>query len=159
MAKKKSNITTNGKKRNGAKKKTGTPLLADPTKTGETSAGSHRSQPHNHMFPIVGVGASAGGLEAFKQLLAALPIDTGIAFVLVQHLTPRHESMLTELLSKTTKLPVREVTDGTVVRPNHIYVIPPNAEMSIEQGALRLHPLEEGRSRHMPIDSFSGSWA
>src|SRR5215468_8956666 len=68
---------------------------------------------------IVGVGASAGGLEAFEQLLAALPEDTGMAFVLVQHLAPTHESMLSELLAKATKMPVTEVTDGIQVKKNH----------------------------------------
>jgi two-component system, chemotaxis family, CheB/CheR fusion protein len=119
---------------------------------------SQDSKLSNNRFPIVGVGASAGGLEAFKQLLAVLPVDTGIAFVLVQHLTPKHESMLTELLSRTTRLPVQEVTDGLMVRPNHIYVIPPNATMSIEEGVLRLHPLGEGQNRHM-IDYFFRSLA
>jgi len=107
----------------------------------------------------VGVGASAGGLEAFKQLLSVVPTKSRIAFVLVQHLPPKHESMLTELLSRVARLPVLEVTDGMAVVPDHIYVIPPNADLSIKQGILRLHPLAEGRSRHMPIDSFLRSLA
>src|SRR5262245_39780683 len=82
-------------------------------------------------FPTVGIGASAGGLEAFTQLLKALPADTGMAFVLVQHLAPKHESLLSELLSRTTKMPVTQATDGVVVRPNSVYVIPPNVEMTI----------------------------
>src|SRR5215475_9649069 len=89
---------------------------------------------------IVGVGASAGGLEAFEQLLAALPADTGMAFVLVQHLAPKHESILSELLAKSTKMPVMEVSEGKTVEPNHVYVIPPNADMSIVQGVLHLTP-------------------
>ena len=113
----------------------------------------------NQSFPIVGVGASAGGLEAFKQLLAAVPNKSGNAFVLVQHLPPKHESMLSELLSKTAKLSVLDVTDGMAVVPDHIYVIPPNADLSIEQRILHLHPLAEGQSRHMPIDSFFRSLA
>jgi two-component system CheB/CheR fusion protein len=75
-------------------------------------------------FPIVGIGASAGGLEAFSELLRQLPLQTGMAFVLVQHLDPKHSSELREILARTTKIPVSEVTDGTVVRPDHIYVIP-----------------------------------
>src|SRR2546428_10228480 len=90
---------------------------------------------------IVGVGASAGGLEAFEQLLAALQEDTGMAFVLVQHLAPKHESILSELLSKSTRMPVIEVTDGVAVAPNQIYVIPPNADMSIVDGVLHLSRL------------------
>src|SRR5262245_29837745 len=80
---------------------------------------------------VVGVGASAGGLEAFEQLLAALPDDSGMAFVLVQHLAPRHESILSELLRRSTRMPVAEVKEGVAVAPNTVYVIPPNADMSI----------------------------
>src|SRR5881296_286782 len=70
---------------------------------------------------IVGIGASAGGLEAFQELLQALPNDTGMAFVLVQHLAPKHESILSELLSKSTRMPVIEVREGVAVEPNHVY--------------------------------------
>ncbi len=108
---------------------------------------------------IVGVGASAGGLEAFEQLLAALPEDSGMAFVLVQHLAPKHESILSELLSKSTRMPVVEVTEGVAVRPNEVYVIPPNADMSIMDGVLHLSPLSPDRARRMPIDMFLRSLA
>jgi two-component system CheB/CheR fusion protein len=73
------------------------------------------------------VGASAGGLDAFKQLLGALPIDTGMAFVLVQHLDPSHESLLAELLAKGSRMPVSEVRGDTVVEPDHVYVTPGRA--------------------------------
>ena len=76
-------------------------------------------------FPVVGVGASAGGLEAFTQLLKALPADTGMAFVLVQHLAPSHPSALAEILSRATRMPVTEVQAEPKVEPNHVYVIPP----------------------------------
>lgn len=89
-------------------------------------------------FPIVGIGASAGGLEAFGQLLQCLPADTGMAFVLIQHLDPVHESQLAPLLSKNTIMPVTEVRDPQVVEPNHVYVIPPNTSMTIEHGQLQL---------------------
>ena len=108
---------------------------------------------------IVGVGASAGGLEAFEQFLAALPADTGMGFVLVQHLAPHHESILRELLSKTTSMPVIEVREGITVQPNHVYVIPPNATMSIMDGVLHLSPLGEERGQRMPIDIFFRSLA
>ena len=108
---------------------------------------------------IVGVGASAGGLEAFEQLLRALPEDTGMAYVLVQHLAPKHESILRDLLSKSTRMPVIEVSDGMAVRPNQVYVIPPNADMSIKEGVLHLSPLGTDRSRRMPIDLFLRSLA
>jgi len=108
---------------------------------------------------IVGIGASAGGLEAFQELLQALPEDTGMAFVLVQHLAPKHESILSELLSKATKMPVIEVREGMAVQPNHVYVIPPNADMSVVDGVLHLSPLAADRARRMPIDMFLRSLA
>ena len=87
-------------------------------------------------MPIVGVGASAGGLEAFTQLLKHLPLDTGMGFVLVQHLDPQHESALTQILSRATSMPVREVTNNLRVEANHVYVIPPNTNLSIVQGSV-----------------------
>ena len=80
---------------------------------------------------IVGVGASAGGLEAFSELLKNLPTNTGMAFVLVQHLDPRHGSILAELLANWTSMPVLQVHNEMPVEPNHVYVIPPNATMAI----------------------------
>src|SRR2546425_7605741 len=111
-------------------------------------------QAENKFFPVVGIGASAGGLEAFRQLLKHLPVDTGMAFVLVQHLDPTHESILTELLSRSTKMPVSEVRDGTAVEPDHVYVIPHNTNMAIAEGGLRLLPREDERGRHRPLDYF-----
>lgn len=103
-------------------------------------------------FPIVGVGASAGGLEALTQLLKALPTDTGMAFVLIQHLAPTHASALAEILSRMTKMPVMEVLDNLTVAPNHVYVIPPDRSMIIDQGVLKLLQREGGM--HRPIDLF-----
>jgi two-component system CheB/CheR fusion protein len=111
------------------------------------------------LFPIVGVGASAGGLEAFIKFLQALGPGTEMGYVLVQHLDPSHESALTELLGKATEMPVREVTDATPVGPNHVYVIPPNVDMIIAQGILRITPRTETRGHHMPIDRFLRSLA
>ena len=108
----------------------------------------------NDLVAVVGVGASAGGLEAFRQLLKHLPVSTGMAFVLIMHLDPKHESILPELLAKTTLLPVSEVKDGTTVAPDHVYVMPRNTSMEIEGGALRLRPREKGRGQHRPIDAF-----
>src|SRR5262245_39608633 len=81
------------------------------------------------LFPIVGIGASAGGFEAFTQMLKNLPEKTGMSFVFVQHLDPTHSSVLTEILSRTTKIPVIEVVDGMQVIPNRIHVIPANTTM------------------------------
>ena len=105
-------------------------------------------------FPIVGIGASAGGLDAFTTLLRALPSDSGMAFVLVQHMDPKHESILNKLLAKETAMPVAQVTDGMDVEPNHVYVIPPNREMTIRDGFLRLLDRPKGMAGHTPIDSF-----
>jgi two-component system CheB/CheR fusion protein len=110
-------------------------------------------------FPIVGIGASAGGLEAFTQILHALPPDTGMAFVLIQHLAPSHASMLTEILSRATGMPVSEVIDQMPVQANHVYVIPPGVTMGIAGGALRLTPRREVKGQHRPIDHFLRSLA
>src|SRR5947199_5136100 len=135
-----------------AKSASNPPAAKQLSSKGETSSNEHR-------LSVVGVGASAGGLEAFEQLLRALPDDTGMAFVLVQHLAPKHESMLSELLSKTTRMPVIEVREGLEVKPNHVYVIPPNADMSVLNGVLHLTPLSPDRARRMPIDMFFRSLA
>ncbi len=117
------------------------------------------SQSPNKSFPVVGVGASAGGLEAFTQLLTALPIDTGMAFILIQHLSADHKSLLADILSRQTKLPVTEAIDKTPVEPNHVYVIPPNTQMSIHRGVLTLTGRKEAGSPFMPIDYFLRSLA
>ncbi|HEX6829551.1 MAG TPA: chemotaxis protein CheB [Burkholderiales bacterium] len=106
------------------------------------------------VFPVVAFGASAGGLEALTQLFSHLPGDTGMAFVVIQHLDPTHRSMLRELLSKATPMPAVEVKEGMEVLPDHVYVIPPNAHMAIANGRLRLLERGDGRGSHMPIDAF-----
>jgi two-component system CheB/CheR fusion protein len=110
-------------------------------------------------FPIIGIGASAGGLDAFTQLLKGLPSRTGIAVVLIQHLDPTHDSMTAEILSRSTKMPVTEVTDGMQVEVNNVYVIPPNHAMAIEHGILKLLPRTELRGPYMTIDFFLQSLA
>ena len=110
-------------------------------------------------LPVVGIGASAGGLEAFTQMLRALPVDTGMAFVLVQHLAPTHASLLAEILSRTTSMPVTEVHDEPQVQPNRVYVIPPDRNMIISGGALQLLPREAAHGQHRPIDLFLRSLA
>src|SRR5579872_952485 len=110
-------------------------------------------------FPVVGFGASAGGLEAFTQVLSHLPMDTGMAFVLVQHLDPKRESMLAEILARSTPLPVEEVKHLTLVQPNHIYVVPRGVDMRIENRILHLSPYTATRLPHMAIDYFFRSLA
>lgn len=106
-------------------------------------------------FPpiVVGVGASAGGLEALTELLSHLPGDTGLAFVLIQHLDPTHESHLAELLSRASKMPVSEVKTGTRTEANHVYVIPPKCNLGISDGVLETSPRPDS-GRNMPVDSF-----
>lgn len=103
---------------------------------------------------IAAIGASAGGIESFSELLAQLPADTGMAFVVIQHLDPKHESGLTQVLAKKSSMPVKEVTDGMKVEGNRVYVIPPNARMSISNHTLSLSPRGESTTSHMTIDHF-----
>ena len=110
-------------------------------------------------FAIVGIGASAGGLEAVTELLSSLPATSGMAFLLAQHLDPHHASMLVEILAKKTAMPVRQATEGAVVEPNHLYVIPPNTSMRISQGRLTLRPRGETLGPPMPIDDLLHSLA
>ncbi|HET6337045.1 MAG TPA: chemotaxis protein CheB [Polyangiales bacterium] len=112
------------------------------------------------LFPIVGIGASAGGLEAFTQLLQRLPQDTGYAFVLIQHLDRTHSSLLTEALAKTTAMPVRQVEHGMKIEPNHVYVIAPNTDIAIHEGALVVSARSsDGVNAHLPVDFFLRSLA
>lgn len=114
-----------------------------------------------NLFPVIGIGASAGGLDAFKKFLKAIPDNSGMAFVLVQHLDPKHESLLPELLKKVTHIPVLEITDDIVVKPNHIYVIPSNKIMVANDGILKLTPrppVNKNR-QNLPIDIFFTSLA
>jgi two-component system, chemotaxis family, CheB/CheR fusion protein len=111
-------------------------------------------------FPIVGVGASAGGLDAFRQLLASLPPAPGLALVLVQHLEPKRASLLSEALAQVTTMKVAQAEEGDRVERNRVYVIPPGMQMAIEQGVLKLSPLEDDERRpHLPIDFFLRSLA
>ncbi len=108
---------------------------------------------------IVGIGASAGGLDAFKRFFASAPADTGIAFVLVQHLSPDHKSMLVDLLAKTTVMEVIEAADGMAVAADRVFVIPPDATMTIAGGRLEVVKPAPPRERRRPIDTFLQSLA
>jgi two-component system CheB/CheR fusion protein len=110
-------------------------------------------------FPIVGIGASAGGLAAFEAFFSGMPNDPGIAFVLVQHLAPNHSSILADLIRRYTRLEVFEVEDTMAVRPNCTYVIPPNRDMGLVNGALQLLEPSEPRGHRLPIDFFFRSLA
>ena len=110
-------------------------------------------------FVVVGVGASAGGLEAYAQLLRAIPPDIGMVFVLVQHMAPQHDSILPELLRESTEIPVVQATEGTTMTANRVYVAPPNAQVAIIDGKLHLVPQPEERGGFLPIDFFFRSLA
>jgi two-component system CheB/CheR fusion protein len=108
---------------------------------------------------IVGIGASAGGLEAFEELFRHMPADSGMAFVLVQHLDPSHTSLLTDILQRSTSMPVVEALDQIQVAPNIVYVIPPNRDMEIFHGKLQLNIPNAPRGLRLPIDAFLRSLA
>ena len=138
-----------------ASQTTGTPLpdkrqaAALPAAAGQTA------------FPIVGIGASAGGLGAFEAFFSGMPatVEPNMAFVLVQHLAPDHKSLLSELIRRFTRMEVFEVEDGMVVRPNCAYIIPPNCDMAIINGKLQLLAPEAARGHRLPIDFFFRSLA
>jgi two-component system, chemotaxis family, CheB/CheR fusion protein len=110
-------------------------------------------------FPLVGIGASAGGLEAIGELLSALPADTGMAFLVVQHLDPTHSSMLDKILAKKTAMAVKEARDGELIAPNHVYIIAPNTTMSVAGRHLRLRPRVDAPGPPTPIDALFESIA
>jgi two-component system, chemotaxis family, CheB/CheR fusion protein len=108
---------------------------------------------------VVGVGASAGGLEAFSDLLRHLPQDTGMAFILLQHLPPKQHSMLAAILGRVTTLPVAEALDGTVPEADHVYILPPGEVMELREGALHLVSRDISEGRYLPVDTFLKSLA
>lgn len=110
-------------------------------------------------FPVVGIGASAGGLDAFRKLLAALPADTGIAFVLIPHLDPTHESMMVDLLGRDTTMKVAQAADGMPLERNRVYVIPPQAYLSLREGMLRISQPQAPHGARLPFDFFLNSLA
>lgn len=138
-----------------SKDKSKAPASVSEKKTQPPSGRTARSV----FFPIVGIGASAGGFEAFTDLLRHLPSHSGMAFVLVQHLDPTHVSALPEMLARITKIPVLEVTDGVEVKPDHVYVIPANTTMGLKNGTLRLSARVVTRGQHLPVDYFFHSLA
>lgn len=118
-------------------------------------------QAANIRFPIVGIGASAGGLAAFEAFFSGMPrnIEPGMAFVLVQHLAPDHKSLLTEIIQRYTPMPAFEVEDGMIVQPNCIYIIPPNCDMAFQNGTLQLLDISKTDKQRLPIDFFFRSLA
>ncbi|MCC5942137.1 MAG: PAS domain-containing protein [Balneolaceae bacterium] len=120
-----------------------------------------RKEPSENLFPVVGIGASAGGLAAFKALIKAIPKDSGMAFVLVQHLDSTHESQLPDILQNVTEISVKEFSDKTVIEPNQIYVMPSNKVMVASDGTLQLAPMPEKIKNEVthPINLFFSALA
>lgn len=128
-------------------------LTTEPVKEVKPNA-NNRDQ-----FPIVGIGASAGGLEALEQFFANMPADSGMAFVVIQHLDPTHPGIMPQLLQRITPMKVMEASDRLKVKANCVYVIPPNKSLSILNGALHLFKPVESRGLRLPIDIFFRSLA
>ena len=120
----------------------------------DTSQADSEHDDEPKTFPVAGIGASAGGLQAFETFFKNMPPESGVAFVLVQHLDPNHESEMAELLQNHTQMPVTQLSSDTKVEPNHVYIIPPNKRLSIEQGVLKLAERERKRGSHAVIDLF-----
>ena len=112
-----------------------------------------------NLFPVVGIGASAGGLEAFKKLIKTIPDNSGMAYILVQHLHPEYSSSLPEILQRETTLPVNEIRDNVEVQPDHVYIIPANKMLVATDGILQLSPRPSRDQKNMPIDIFFSSLA
>lgn len=125
-----------------------------PSNTIPINDTASKLKPATSSFPVVGVGASAGGLEAFDLFFRQIPPDSGMAFVLVPHLDPNHASILSEILQRSTSMPVVEAQDQMVVAPNGVYLIPPNRDMAIFHGTLQLSVPEQPHGHRMPIDAF-----
>jgi len=135
-----------------------------PVKTDRAESGSRstpaRGPPYAVAdFSVVGIGASAGGLDASRKLLDSLPADSGMAFILIQHLDPTHESMMVELLMPHTAMTVRQAAEGMLVEPNSVYVIPPGAYLSVGNGALHLTTSQIRRGARLPFDFLLNSMA
>ncbi len=145
-------------KKSVAAKPTKRPSARDAARTAPTAPEKSKGNGHRS-FPIVGIGASAGGLEALVQFLEHVPAGSGIAYVVIQHLDPTHKGMMPELLQRATAMTVVQVKDRTRVQPDCVYVIPPNSDMSILHGSLHLLPPAAPRGLRLPIDFFFRSLA
>lgn len=121
--------------------------------------GTSEKKAYLQEFPVIGIGASAGGLEALEQFFSNMPVDTEMAFVIIQHLDPNHVGIMPELLQRITKMKVVQVKDNLKVQPNQVFVIPPNKSMSILNGTLHLFEPTEMRGLRLPIDIFLRSLA
>src|SRR5262249_28725402 len=108
--------------------------------------------PHLNSYPVVGVGGSVGGLEAFIQLLQHLPPNPGVVFLFVQPLEPTRPSMLDQVIGRATNLAVRQAQEGMHLEVDHVFLIPPDKDMAVEKGVLKLSPRSGKHAAHMPVD-------
>jgi len=138
----------------------GSPDPADPPQESSSQSVLDHSETKPHVeFPVVGLGASAGGIEPLSTFFSAVPADSGMAFIVVQHIDPTRESQMASILARHTSMPVKEVEDGILVEVNHVYTICPDRELKLEEGRIRLSPFTEKRGLRRPIDSFFRSLA
>lgn len=141
------------------KKKERTKSTKKSEKEAQKGPDSKEKQTPKALFPIVGIGASAGGLQALEAFFAALPAECNMAFVIVQHLDPHHESLMRSLLSKETPLQVDDIRDGIPVEPDHVYIKPPGKDVVIEDRTLYLRESKKDDGARLPIDTFFRSLA
>jgi len=135
------------------------PPEGEPTDRSDAEEAAN-DRPLNHTsFPIVGIGASAGGLEALETFFTHMPHDSNIAFVIIQHLSPSHKSIMGSILSKCTKMQVLEMEDGMHIEPNRVYMNPPNKNVVIINGTLQLMDPVKTNGINLPIDCFFRSMA
>src|ERR1044072_2252368 len=134
-------------------------IVKVPRKPADSLRQTRGGSPSSDSFPIVGIGASAGGLEALEQFLTRVPAGSGMAFAVIQHLDPTHKGMLPELLQRSTGMHVVQVKDRTQVQPDCVYVIAPNRDMSVLHGVLHLLEPTARRGLRLPIDFFLRSLA
>src|SRR5689334_7276900 len=130
----------------------------EPRKQQNIPAEIEDLKPSNHLF-MVGIGASAGGFKPLLEIFRQIPADSNMAYVVILHLSPVHKSNLAELLQKETTIPVTQIQDTVKAEPNHIYVIPPNKNLLLEDGMIQLAELEYMRGQRAPIDVFFRSLA
>jgi two-component system CheB/CheR fusion protein len=132
------------------------PAVSSPDLSVELAGSTSKAQ---LPFHVVGIGASAGGLQALEEFFENVPVDSGMAYVVVQHLSPDHTSLLGEILGRRARIPVKEIHDGVLVEPNQVYVIAPGHTLTIVRGALRLGDPVELRGHRRPVDDFFRSLA
>src|SRR5690242_20080474 len=133
-------------------------FVHDPAASDDSSAnardGARKRRDPNEPAAVIGIGASAGGIAPLQEFFEGIKPDTGLGFVVVMHLSPEFDSQLGSIIQQKTSMPVTQVTEAVKVRPNHVYVIPPNHQMTFEESMLHLIPPQQGLGRRVAIDLF-----